>query len=203
MNSEEIENGIMHICENDSYLAKIIDVTKRCQLEPKKDYYNSLLKAIVQQQLSVAAASSIYSRFSVFFNGKFVPEKILDASDTDLRNCGLSHAKVTYAKDLSNKILNGQLRLSEISVKSNDEIIKDLTMVKGIGVWSSHMFLIFTLGRINVLPIGDLGIRRAAMNLYKLRSLPDEKKLRKLSIKNNWEPYNTIASWYLWRSLEL
>ena len=203
MNSEEIENGIMHICENDSYLAKIIDVTKRCQLEPKKDYYNSLLKAIVQQQLSVAAASSIYSRFSVFFNGKFVPEKILDASDTDLRNCGLSHAKVTYAKDLSNKILNGQLRLSEISVKSNDEIIKDLTMVKGIGVWSSHMFLIFTLGRINVLPIGDLGIRRAAMNLYKLRNLPDEKRLRKLSIKNNWEPYNTIASWYLWRSLEL
>ena len=203
MNSEEIENGIMHICENDSYLAKIIDVTKRCQLEPKKDYYNSLLKAIVQQQLSVAAASSIYSRFSVFFNGKFVPEKILDASDTDLRNCGLSHAKITYVKDLSNKILNGQLRLSEISVKSNDEIIKDLTMVKGIGVWSSHMFLIFTLGRINVLPIGDLGIRRAAMKLYKLRSLPDEKKLRKLSIKNNWEPYNTIASWYLWRSLEL
>ena len=191
------------IYENDSYLAKIIDITKRFQLKPKKDYYNSLLKAIVQQQLSVAAASSIYSRFSVFFNAKFVPEKILDASDTDLRNCGLSHAKVTYVKDLSNKILNGQLRLSEISLKSNDEIIKDLTMVKGIGVWSSHMFLIFTLGRINVLPIGDLGIRRAAMNLYKLRSLPDEKRLRKLSIKNNWEPYNTIASWYLWRSLEL
>ncbi len=203
MNSEEIENGIMHIYENDRYLAKIIDITKRFQLKPKKDYYNSLLKAIVQQQLSVAAASSIYSRFSVFFNAKFVPEKILDASDTDLRNCGLSHAKVTYVKDLSNKILNGQLRLSEISLKSNDEIIKDLTMVKGIGVWSSHMFLIFTLGRINVLPIGDLGIRRAAMNLYKLRSLPDEKRLRKLSIKNNWEPYNTIASWYLWRSLEL
>ena len=203
MNSEEIENGIMHIYENDSCLAKIIDQSKRCHLKLKRDYFNSLLKAIVQQQLSIAAASSIYSKFSSFFKGKFVPERIIDTSDADLRNLGLSHAKVKYVKDLSNKIIDGQLRLKGISVKSDDEIIKDLTKVKGIGVWSSHMFLIFTLGRINVLPTGDLGIRRAAMNLYKLRSLPDEKKLRKLSIKNNWEPYNTIASWYLWRSLEL
>lgn len=202
MNSKEIENGIIHIYKNDSCLAKIIDTSKRCQLKPEKDYFNSLLKAIVQQQLSIAAASSIYLRFSSFFNGNLTPDKIIDTSDTDLRKLGLSNAKVKYVKNLSSKILNGELNLKGISVKTNEEIIKELTVVKGIGVWSSHMFLIFTLGRLNILPIGDLGIRKAAMNIYKLRKLPDEKRLLKLSAINNWSPYNSIASWYLWRSLE-
>jgi DNA-3-methyladenine glycosylase II len=203
MNSVEIENGIIHIYENDDRLAKVIDASEKCRLKPKKDYFNSLLKAIVQQQLSIAAASSIYSKFISYFHGKFDPREILLAPDTELRKLGLSNAKAKYVKDLSNKVLNGQLILKGISAKPDKEIIKELTVVKGIGVWSSHMFLIFTLGRLNVLPVGDLGIRRAAMNTYNLRKLPDEEKLLKLSEKFNWAPYNSIASWYLWKSLEL
>ncbi len=203
MNSVEIENGIIHIYENDERLAKVIDASEKCQLKPKKDYFNSLLKAIVQQQLSIAAASSIYSRFITYFDGKFDPREILLVPDTELRKLGLSNAKAKYVKDLSNEVLSGELVLKGISAKTEEEIIKKLTVVKGIGVWSSHMFLIFTLGRLNVLPVGDLGIRRAAMNTYNLRKLPDQNKLFKLSEKYNWSPYNSIASWYLWKSLEL
>ena len=203
MNSTEIENGIIHIYKNDNRLAKVIDASGKWLLKPKKDYFNSLLKAIVQQQLSIAAAASIYNRFISYFNGKIDPEKILTAQDSDLRNLGMSNAKVKYAKDLAAKVLNGELNLKKVSSKTEDEIIKELTIVKGIGVWSSHMFLIFTLGRLNILPVGDLGIRRAAMNIYNLRKLPDEKKLCKISEKNNWAPYNSVASWYLWQSLKL
>ncbi|MHB8578701.1 MAG: DNA-3-methyladenine glycosylase family protein [Ignavibacteriaceae bacterium] len=203
MNSVEIENGIIHIYENDYRLAKVIDVSEKCRLKPQKDYFDSLLKAIVQQQLSIAAASSIYSKFISYFNGKFDPREILLVPDMELRKLGLSNAKVKYVKDLSNKVLSGELILKGISAKKEEEIIKELTVVKGIGVWSSHMFLIFTLGRLNVLPVGDLGIRRAAMNTYNLRKLPNQNKLFQLSKKYNWAPYNSIASWYLWKSLEL
>ncbi len=203
MNSAEIENGIIHLSKNDDRLAKIINASRKCALKPKKDYFNSLLKAIVQQQLSTAAAASIYKKFVSYFDGKIIPEKLMLADNSDLRNLGMSNAKVKYAKDLAGKVLNGELNLKKISSKTDSEVIEVLTIVKGIGVWSSHMFLIFTLGRLNILPVGDLGIRRAAMNVYSLRKLPDEEKLLKLSERYNWAPYNSIASWYLWRSLEM
>lgn len=203
MNSQEVQSGINHIYKNDKNLAKIIDLSGKCPLKPKKNHYLTLLGSIIGQQLSIKAAASIEKKFLDYFNSNPVPEKILSASDLELRSLGLSNAKVKYVKDLSQKIIDNEVSFKGISKMSNDEIITHFTKVKGIGVWTVHMFLIFTLARPDVLPIGDLGIKKGAMKVYKLKELPDEKKLVQLSKKHNWAPYSTIASWYLWKSLEI
>lgn len=203
MNSAEIENGINHIYKNDILLAKIIEKTEPCPITAKRNHYGMLLRSIIQQQLSVASAAAIHSKFLKYFENEPAPEKILETSDLTLRSLGLSNAKVKYVKDLSEKVLAGEINFKGIVKKSDEEIISHLVKVKGVGEWTAHMFLIFNLGRLNVLPVGDLGLKRAVMNVYGLKKLPDEKKISRISRKNSWEPYNTIASWYLWRSLEI
>jgi DNA-3-methyladenine glycosylase II len=203
MNYLEIENGITHLSSNDERLKKIILVCGEYNIAPGKKYFNTLLRAIVGQQLSTYAAGTIYKRFIKYFNFKPSPEKLLNTPDIELRKLGLSNAKTRYVKDLSEKILNKEISLKTIAAKDDSEIISELTKVKGIGEWTAHMFLIFTLARPNVLPVKDLGLRRAIMNVYGLKKLPDEKKVYKISKENNWSPYNSIASWYLWRSLEM
>ena len=199
----EIENGINHLYKNDRRLAKIIEKSEPCVLTVKKNYYGMLLKAIIQQQLSITAAASIYKKFLNHFDNDPLPEVIINTPHEILRGLGLSNAKAKYVKDLSEKILSKEIDFKGIAKKTDEEIIETLTKVKGIGEWTSHMFLIFTLGRLNILPVNDLGIRRAISIVYGLRRLPDEKKIVKISVENNWHPYNSIASWYLWRSLEL
>ena len=203
MNYLEIENGIIHLSFNDEQLRKIILICGKCKLAPRKNYYHALLGAIVGQQLSTYAAGTIYKRFINFFSNKPAPETILNTPDIELRKLGLSNAKVKYVKDLSVKIITKEISLKNLATKSDQEIIAQLTKVNGIGEWTVHMFLIFTLARIDVLPVKDLGLRRAIMNVYKLRKLPDEKKVYQISKANKWSPYNSIASWYLWRSLEM
>ncbi len=203
MNSLEIENGISHIYINDKKLAAIIDKVGECKIKSRKDHYLSLLRSIIGQQLSVKVADVIEQRFMKFFKNKPSPEKIIKADVESLRALGMSYAKIKYVKDLSEKILNKEIHFRNLNKMTEDEIISEYTKVKGIGVWSVHMFLIFTLARLNVLPVGDLGLKRAVMITYNLRKLPDEKKIILISKKNNWAPYNSIASWYLWRSLEL
>jgi DNA-3-methyladenine glycosylase II len=203
MNSLEIEKGVKHIYTNDLRLAKIIDLSGKCELKPKKDYYHAILRAITGQQLSIFVAQKIFFRFVNFFEGDISPQNIISAKDKDLRNIGLSWAKIKYVKDFSAKIISKEISLYGINKMSDEEIIKMLTKVKGIGVWTVQMLLIFTLGRLNILPLGDLALRRAAKNIYELKKFPNEKKLFSLSKENNWSPYNSIASWYLWKSLEL
>ena len=203
MNSLEIENGIRHLSLNDERLGKIILRCDVYNLSPGENYYDALLKAIIGQQLSTYAAKTIYKRFMNYFDNNPSPEKILTAADTELRNLGLSNAKTKYVKDLSIKIFNKEIYLNSLIRKSDPEIISELTKVKGIGKWTVHMFLIFTLARPDVLPVNDLGLRRAVMNVYGLRKMPDEKRICKISKENKWSPYNSIASWYLWRSLEI
>jgi DNA-3-methyladenine glycosylase II len=203
MNSIEIEKGTNHIYKHDKKLARIIDLTGKCLLKPRKSYYISLLKAIVGQQLSITAARAINTRFLAYFNNDPSAEKILNTQDEDLRMLGLSRAKVKYVKDLSSSILIGDIHFSNLKNKSDNKIITEFTKVKGIGIWTVQMFLIFTLCRPNVLPVSDLGIRRGTMLVYGLKNLPDEKKIFLIAKKNNWAPFNSIASWYLWRSLEL
>jgi DNA-3-methyladenine glycosylase II len=203
MNSLEIENGIKHLSINDKRLEKIILKCDVYNLSPGKNYYDALLKAIIGQQLSTYAAKTIYNRFINFFNNNPTPEKILNTADTELRNLGLSNAKTKYVKDLSERISSKEIYLNRLVRKSDPEIISELTKVKGIGEWTVHMFLIFTLARSDVLPVNDLGLKRAVMNVYGLRKLPDEKRIYKISKENKWSPYNSIASWYLWRSLEI
>ncbi len=203
MNSTEIENGINHIYASDSYIAKIIDISEPCNLRPGRDYYKAILRAIIGQQLSTLVAKKIYERFLLFFNSKPAPGLIMSADKNDLRNIGLSWAKINYVKDFSDKLLKREISLKGINSKTDEEVIEMLTSVKGIGTWTVQMLLVFSMCRLNVLPLGDFALRRAAKNIYGLRKIPDEKKLLKLSKLYGWAPYNSIASWYLWKSLEI
>jgi DNA-3-methyladenine glycosylase II len=203
MNSLEIRNGINHLNDRDPILRGIISQTKPCSIKRRKNYYPSLIQAIINQQLSVKAGESIYGKFSAHFGKHVKPEDIAATPVEELRKFGLSNAKAIYVKDLSDKILSNQLSFKKLSQKSNGEIIGELTKVKGIGVWTAHMFLIFTLGRLDVLPVGDLGIKNAIRKNYRLKVLPDETKVAALCEKKKWKPYQSIASWYLWMSLEL
>ena len=198
----EILNGIEHLSKHDKVLSTLIKNYGICNLQPHKKYYNLLLRSIVGQQLSVTAANAIGKKFFSYFNSKPTPEEILKTPHEQLRMLGLSNAKVKYVKDLSQKILDGKIKLKGFASKTDDEIINELTVVKGIGVWTVHMFLIFTLGRMNVLPYTDLGIRKGVMLNYGLKKLPDEKKIFKIAETNNWHPYCSIASLYLWQSLD-
>lgn len=202
MLNHKIEKAIEHLSKNDYVLSRLIKNFGTCNLLPHKKYFFALLRAITGQQLSMRAAAAIDKKFMSYFNHTPTPEQILNSSDSELRALGLSNAKVKYVKDLSAKILSGEVNLKGISNKSDEEIISQLTKVKGIGIWTVHMFLIFTLGRLNVLPYSDLGIRKAVMLNYGLKKLPDEKKVIKVARENKWHPYCTIASIYLWKSLD-
>ncbi len=202
MQNAEIKRAIKHLSQHDYTLSTIIKNIGIINLTPHKQYFNSLLDAIIGQQLSTFAADKIASRFMDLFNNNPLPEQILDTSDITLRSVGLSNAKVKYVKDLSQKITTKEIHLNKLFKMSDDEIIVELTKVKGIGIWTSHMFLIFTLGRLNILPFSDLGIRKAVMLNYRLKKLPDEKKIRSIAKKYNWDPYCSVVSRYLWKSLD-
>lgn len=203
MKNPEIENGIRHLEKNDHLMASIIKKAGNCKLKAHREYYSSLLEAIIGQQLSMKAADSIIGKFKNYFGGSSpAPELILQTEDQVLRALGLSNAKVKYVKDLSEKLVCKTITFRKINLKEDEEIITELTKVKGVGLWTAHMFLIFTLCRLNVLPVGDLGIKKAIMLNYNLKVLPDEKTVVSISKKYKWEPYNSIASWYLWKSLE-
>lgn len=194
--------GIKHLIQHDKVLSTIIKIIGNRNLTPHRKYFNLLLGTIISQQLSTKAASSIQKRFFSYYDNKPTPQLILATDDSKLREFGLSRAKTIYVNDLAYKIINKEVILSGFSKKSDEEIINELTRVKGIGVWSAHMFLIFNLSRLNVLPTGDLGIKKAIMLNYRLKKMPTEEKIKRIARKNNWYPYCTVASIYLWNSLD-
>jgi DNA-3-methyladenine glycosylase II len=202
INIKELQKGTEHLLRNDKHLATLIKKIGKCNLQLHKDYYLALLQSIICQQLSSKAADAIYTRFMNYFNQNPSPDKILETEHSLIRNIGLSNSKVKFIKDLSEKIIKMEINLDNINSKTDNEIISELTKVKGIGIWTVHMFLIFSVGRLNILPTGDLGLKRAIMFIYKLKKFPDEKRFLKISRENNWSPYCSIASWYLWKSLE-
>lgn len=202
MKIDNCQNAIVYLSKHDSVISTLIKKFGKCNLQPHRQYFNSLLRAIIGQQLSVKAASSIYRRFADFYQHKPTAEDIIKTDNSVLRSFGLSNAKVKYVKDLSNKIINREISLKHFNKRTDEEITSDLTKVKGIGIWTAQMFLAFTLGRLDVLPVSDLGIRKAIMRNYGLRKLPDEKKIRKIARNNSWHPYCTIVSLYLWKSLD-
>jgi DNA-3-methyladenine glycosylase II len=203
--NHKLKKAVNHLKENDPRLAKVIDIVGPCTLTPKTEPFESIIDAIISQQLSMYAAQAIFNHFVDYFKPKNFPEPndILKASNDELRAIGISYAKIQSIKDLSEKVLNGKIHLDKFQELSDEEIIKELITVKGIGRWTAHMFLIFSLGRMNVLPTEDLGIRKGIKKLYKLRNLPDDKKIKEIALKYNWHPYCSIASWYIWRSLEI
>ncbi len=202
MSKIDISTAVKHLSKNDKVLSTIIKNIGIINLTRQKKYFNLLLGSIISQQLSTYAAAAIQKRFLGYFKNDPRPEFILNTDNTELRALGLSNAKVKYIKDLSQKFLSGEVKLNGFAKMSDDEVIAELTTVKGIGVWTAHMFLIFTLGRLNILPFGDLGIRKSIMVNYRLRKMPDEQKINLIAQKNNWHPYCSVASLYLWRSMD-
>lgn len=173
---KRLNKAKIHLSTKDKVLKRLIKNTGNCQLNPSDDYFNSLLHAIIGQQLSVTAANAIIKKFIRYVNYKPTPLKIIRLKHEELRSLGLSNAKARYIKDLASKIRSKEISLNGITEKSNEKIMDELTKVKGIGVWTVHMFLIFTLGRLDVLPTGDLGIKKSIMVNYGLRKLPSEQK---------------------------
>jgi DNA-3-methyladenine glycosylase II len=152
----------------------------------------------------VKAAATIEKRFIDLFDGDGfpTPEHILTKTVEELRAIGLSRQKASYIQDLAMKVLDGSVQFNHLDTLTNEEIINELTAVKGIGVWTVHMFLIFCMGRYDVLPIGDLGIKNGIRKLYELTAQPTAEDITALALKNKWHPYESIASWYIWHSLD-
>ena len=166
------------------------------------DLYGALVRTIAGQQLSVLAARAIWTKLLAHFDGRVpTPQEILDEDPETLRAAaGFSRAKVAYLRSLAEHVLAGELELERLAELPDDEVIRELTAVKGIGEWSAHMFLMFTLHRPDVLAVGDLGVRNAAMRAYELPAPPKPAELEALA--ERWKPHRTRACLYLWRSLE-
>lgn len=188
----------------DPVLAKLITQVGPCTLSQDQDAGDLLMvlsQAIISQQLSVKAAATIYQRFLNLFTEPLTATVLLATPDETLREVGISRPKVTYLKSLAQHVLAGLPSLEELANLEDEAIVQTLTQVKGIGRWTVEMLLIFRLHRWDVLPVDDLGIRSAARKLYGLNDLPDKKTLHQLG--QPWQPYRSVAAWYLWRSLEL
>jgi DNA-3-methyladenine glycosylase II len=190
----------------DPVLAELIERLGPLSLAERRrgrpdDAYGSLLRAIVGQQLSTKAARSIYERLLELFGGHTpAPAELLAADPDEVRAVGLSRPKVAYLRDLAAHVEDGRLPIDRLAEQDDAAVAAELTAVKGLGQWTADMFLMFHLARPDVLPVGDLGIRRAAERLYGLEALPDAAELERIA--EPWRPHRTLACLYLWRSLD-
>jgi 3-methyladenine DNA glycosylase/8-oxoguanine DNA glycosylase len=195
--------SVRHLKRIDPILAGVIEAVGPCRLQLRAEgtHFEALVRSIVFQQLSGKAASTILSRLNALFpNNSPTPEAILATPDETLRSVGLSRQKIGYLRDLSSKVIAGDLPLDAVGAMADDDLIAHLVQVKGIGRWTAQMFLMFRLGRPDVLPELDLGIQNAIKRAYKKRKRPTPKDVKKIGAK--WSPHSSVASWYLWRSLE-
>jgi DNA-3-methyladenine glycosylase II len=200
---EVMQKAAEHLAKNDPVLKPVLNSAGLCTIRPvqPEDYYWELVDAIISQQLSVKAARAIEERFKSLYPGSLpTPNQILATPDEELRSVGLSGAKVKYVKSLAEHIRDGKLELELLNKLSNLEVGRELTAVKGIGEWTAHMFLMFAMARLDVLAVGDLGIKQGVQKLYNLPSLPSPEQITKLSKVNNWHPYETVACWYIWHA---
>lgn len=196
-----MRKAMNHLKKSDPVLRAIIERVGPCRMEFGPAEFCSLAEAIVYQQLNGKAAVTIWKRFAALAGEPVTPDGILKLSDEQLRAVGLSKQKSAYLKDLAAKTAAGLLDFSRLPDLLDEEVIEHLTQVKGIGVWTAHMFLIFSLRRPNVLPTGDYGVQMAMKKHYKKRKLPKPKDMEKIA--RAWEPYRSIACWYMWRSLDI
>src|SRR3954451_1521629 len=222
-----MRKAVLHLKKSDPSMRAIIERVGPCRMEFGDPTFHSLAEAIVYQQLNGKAAATIFKRFTALTGDPVTPQGILKLSAEQLRAVGLSKQKSSYLFDMAERAKRGELDFSKLADMNDDEVIEHLTQVKGVGVWTAHMFLMFTLRRANVLPTGDFGIRMAMHKHYFDRALKNKNgagktkvkkkmtaKAPKLKIKlpapeqmekiaNPWEPYRSIACWYLWRSLDV
>lgn len=218
-----MRRALNHLRKSDPILRAVIESVGPCRMQFSPPEFHSLAEAIVYQQLNGKAALTIFNRFAALAGEPLTPQGILKLTDEQLRGVGLSKQKSAYLKDLSEKTASGLLDFSRLREQPDEEVIAHLTQVKGIGVWTAQMFLMFSLKRENILPTGDFGIRmamfkhyldkprpktstksRAAKKARKSRrkiKLPSPEQMEKIA--KPWEPYRSVASWYLWKSLDI
>lgn len=193
--------AINHLKKSDPVLAAIIRRVGPYRIQFREPDFGTLVRSIVYQQLSGKVASVILERLLDALPGRnLTPGAILKLTPEKMRSVGLSTAKTAYIRDLAEKTKSGDVIFEEIHGRTDEEVIEHLTQVKGIGVWTAHIFLIFALERPNVLPVGDLGVRSAIKRAYGLEALPKPQEVERIAAR--WHPYCSVAAWYLWRSLD-
>jgi DNA-3-methyladenine glycosylase II len=169
---------------------------------PHADYFDTLVDSIVSQQISSAAAASILRKLHAALGECFEPRIVAEVPDETFRGCGVSSQKISYLRSLAAHVLEGSLELSRMPALDDATIVRELTMVRGVGVWTAQMFLIFSLGRLDILPTGDFGVRKGTQIAYGLADLPTPRQVEALADELKWAPYRSVASWYMWRALE-
>lgn len=194
--------AVRHLKRADPVMARIIAAVGPCRYAARVDAtpFEFIIRAIIYQQLSTRAAATIHARFSALFSGKPEAGAVMALGDATIRGAGISPQKLRYLRDLCAHVQADALPLDRLESMTDDEVAAALTMVKGIGRWSAQIFLMFRLGRLDVLPELDLGIRKAVQRAYRTRALPSPERVMKIG--RPWSPYGTIAAWYLWRSLD-
>ena len=196
--------ALTHLRNVDPVMAGVIERVGRCTLAPRTEWthFDALVRSIVFQQLSGKAATTIHGRvLALVGEGTEAPARIVATPHEKLRAAGLSTQKANYLRNLAEHVIDGSLPVESLDQLSDDEVITALTQVKGIGRWSAQMFLMFRLGRPDVLPELDLGVQKGIQKAYRMRKLPTPKQVLKRG--ERWAPYRTIGSWYMWRILEL
>ncbi len=197
----ELNKAVRHLKRRDSTMARLIEIEGKCRFDEAQHNasFAALTRSIVFQQLSSKAATTIYKRFVATLGRRQPnPRSILDADPEALRAAGLSRQKAAYIIDLAAKMDSGALSLRRLRFFEDEAVIEELTRVKGVGRWTAQMFLMFHLGRLDVLPVGDLGIRSGFRDAYGLADLPDNETMERIAAP--WKPYRSIGSWYLWRA---
>ena len=195
--------ALAHLRRADPVLQRVIEQVGPCRLRPMTEgsHFEFIARAIVYQQLSTKAAATIHGRVQTLCGGAVSAESLGVLSDEALRGAGLSRQKLGYLRDLTARAAAGTLDTVHFPDLPDEEITKQLVQVKGVGVWTAQMFLMFRLGRPDVLPVLDLGVRKGVQRAYRLRKLPDSRRVAKIAAP--WAPYRTVGSWYMWRVLEL
>lgn len=196
-----MRHAVRHLKQADPILGAIIQRVGPFRMNYDEPAFASLAEAIVYQQLHGKAAATIFKRLTDLTSLPLRPEGILKLSEAQMRGAGLSKQKLSYLRDLAAKAQSGAVDFARLPELPDEEVIKQLTKIKGVGVWTAHMFLMFALRRPNVLPTGDLGIQMAIRRHYRKRKLPKPNQMEKLA--KCWEPYRSVACWYLWRSMDM
>ncbi|MGA2695761.1 MAG: DNA-3-methyladenine glycosylase [Terriglobales bacterium] len=196
-----MRKAINHLRKSDPVLAEIIERIGPCKMAYRIPEFENLARSIVYQQLNGKAASTIFARLEDLAGRPITPEGILAVTAAQMRAVGLSKQKLSYIRDLATKTHNGTVQFARLAGMKDEEVIEHLTQIKGIGTWTAHMFLMFALRRPNVLPTGDYGVQTAIKKAYKKRKLPKPAHMEKLA--RAWQPYRSVACWYLWRSLDV
>jgi len=196
-----MRSAVRHLKKSDPILRAIIERVGPCRMGFSQPKFHTLAEAIVYQQLNGKAADTIFKRFAALAGEPLTPQGVLKLTAEQMRAVGLSKQKSSYMHDLAEKTASGELNFSRLPKLSDEEVIEHLTQVKGIGEWTAHMFLMFALRRPNVLPTGDFGVRMAIKKHYNKRKMPKPVHMEKIA--KCWEPYRSVACWYLWQSLNV